>query len=65
MRGILQAKYIVFFVWMMIIPGAIAYIGGWDRTLDYLFFLKAFSIALLSTVVYFILVRRFDERKPK
>lgn len=65
MRKIWQAKYQVFFIWMLIIPGLIAYLGGWDTQFDYLFLLKAFAIALLSTVIYFILTRNFSGRKAK
>lgn len=60
MRRILQPKYLIFFVWMLIIPALISFFGGWDTNVDYLFFLKAFAIALLSTVVYFLIDRRMS-----
>jgi len=48
---------------MLIVPGSVSYFGGWDRTLDYLFVLKAFSIAFFITVLYYLLVKNYSERK--
>ena len=60
---ILQARYLVFFLVMLIVPAAVSYVGGWDRNVDYLFVLKAFSIAFFITVLYYLLVKNYSERK--
>jgi len=62
---ILQPKYVFFFVWMLVIPGAIAYFGGWDTTLNYLFFLKAFAIAIFATVAYYLIEKQLAETKNR
>lgn len=54
---ILQPRFIVFFVVMLIIPGTISYLGGWDKNLDGLFVLKAFAIASFMTVLYYLLLK--------
>jgi len=59
---ILQTRYLIFFLVMLIVPGTVSYFGGWDRNIDYLFFLKAFSIAFFITVLYYLLVKNFSER---
>ena len=59
---ILQTRYLIFFLVMLIVPGAVSYVGGWDRNIDYLFVLKAFSIAFFITVLYYLLVKNFNER---
>jgi len=59
---ILQTRYLIFFLVMLIVPGAVSYFGGWDRTFDYLFVLKAFSIAFFITVLYYLLVKNYSER---
>ncbi|MFA6944372.1 MAG: hypothetical protein WC220_00600 [Pedobacter sp.] len=61
--NILQARYLIFFLIMLIVPAAVSYIGGWDRNVDYLFVLKAFSIAFFITVLYYLLVKNYSERK--
>lgn len=60
---ITQPKYLFFFAWMCIIPAAIAYFGGWDTTLNYLFFLKAFAIAFFSTVTYYLVEKQMAAKK--
>lgn len=60
---ILQPRFLVFFMVMLIVPPLISYIGGWDRTLDYLFFLKAVAIAFFLTVAYYLLVKRQEEKR--
>ena len=42
-----------------------SYLAGFDRNLDYLFVLKAFSIAFFITVLYYLLVKNYSERTPK
>jgi len=59
---ILQTRYLIFFLVMLIVPGAVSYFGGWDSTIDYLFVLKAFSIAFFITVLYYLLVKNYSER---
>jgi hypothetical protein len=48
---------------MLIIPAAVSYFGGWDRNVDQLFVLKAFAIAFFMTVLYYLLVKNYKERK--
>lgn len=48
---------------MLIVPPLISYIGGWDRTLDYLFFLKAVAVAFFLTVAYYLLIKRQEEKR--
>jgi hypothetical protein len=48
---------------MLIIPAAVSYWGGWDRNVDYLFILKAFSIAFFLTVLYYLMVKNYSEKK--
>ena len=60
---ILQPRFLVFFFVVLVIPPVVSYIGGWDRSLDYLFFLKAFAIAFLLTVVYYLLIKKQEARK--
>jgi hypothetical protein len=43
---------------MLIVPASIAYFGGFDTTLDFLFFMKALGIAWVSTIVYFLIEKR-------
>jgi|UniRef100_UPI00404A43C0 hypothetical protein len=59
---ILRTRYLIFFLVMLIVPGAVSYFGGWDRTIDYLFVLKAFSIAFFITVLYYLLVKNYSQR---
>ena len=54
---IYQTRFLIFFVVMLIVPGTISYIGGWDRRFDGLFILKAFSIASFMTVLYYLLLK--------
>lgn len=59
---IFQTRYLIFFLLMLIIPAAVSYIGGWDRNIDQLFVLKAFAIAFFITVLYYLLVKNYNER---
>ena len=60
---ILQARFLIFFLVMQIVPAAVSYLGGWDRSVDYLFVLKAFSIAFFMTVLYYLMVKNYNEKK--
>ena len=60
---ILQARFLIFFLVMLIVPAAVSYLGGWDRSVDYLFVLKAFSIAFFMTVLYYLMVKNYNEKK--
>jgi len=59
---ILQVRFLIFFMVMLVVPAAVSYLGGWDRNVDYLFVLKAFSIAFFMTVLYFLLVKNYNEK---
>ena len=59
---ILQQRYIIFFLVMLILPAGISYLAGFDTNVNYLFFLKAFSIAFFITVLYYLLVKNYNER---
>jgi len=59
---ILQVRFLIFFLVMLVVPAAVSYLGGWDRNVDYLFVLKAFSIAFFMTVLYFLLVKNYNEK---
>lgn len=59
---IFQTRYLIFFLVMLIIPAAVSYIGGWDRNIDQIFVLKAFAIAFFITVLYYLLVKNYNER---
>jgi hypothetical protein len=48
---------------MLVLPATISYLGGWDRNVDYLFVLKAFSIAFFMTVLYYLMVKNYNEKK--
>ena len=48
---------------MLIIPGAISYWGGWDQNLGGLFILKAFAVATFMTVLYYLMLKNYTERK--
>lgn len=61
--NILQTRFLIFFLVMLIIPGLVSYLGGWDKNLDYLFVLKALSIAVFMTVLYYLLVKNYFSRK--
>lgn len=54
---ILQSRYFVFFLVVLIFPAGISYLAGWEQTLDYLFFVRAISIAFFLTVFYYLLVK--------
>ncbi|MEJ7694706.1 hypothetical protein [Daejeonella sp.] len=54
---IYQARFLIFFIVMLIVPGAISYFGRWDTRLDGFFVLKAFSIACFMTVLYYLLLK--------
>ena len=60
---IFQPRFLIFFFVVLVVPPVISYLGGWDRTLDYLFFLKAFAIAFFLTVAYYLLVKRQEEKR--
>jgi len=59
---ILQPRYIIFFLVMLIVPAGISYLAGFDTNVDYLFFLKALSIAFFITVLYYLLIKNYGER---
>lgn len=59
---ILKPRFLIFFIWVFIIPATVAYVAGWDRSLDYLFFLKAFAIAFIITVAYYMLEKNRHNR---
>ena len=59
---ILQPRYIIFFLVMLIVPAGISYLAGFDTNVDYLFFLKALSIAFFITVLYYLLIKNYSER---
>lgn len=60
---IFQARYLIFFLVMLIVPAGVSYLGGWDKNVDQLFVLKAFSIAFFITVLYYLMVKNFNEKK--
>jgi hypothetical protein len=60
---ILQARFLIFFLVMLIVPATVSYLGGWDQHVDYLFILKAFSIAFFMTVLYYLMVKNYSEKK--
>ena len=60
---ILQTRFLIFFMVMLIIPGAISYWGGWDQNLNGLFILKAFAVATFMTVLYYLMLKNYTERK--
>ncbi|HEY0895978.1 MAG TPA: hypothetical protein VGE15_05455 [Sphingobacteriaceae bacterium] len=60
---IFQPRFLIFFFVVLVVPPVISYLGGWDRTLDYLFFLKAFAISFFLTVAYYLLVKRQEEKR--
>ena len=59
---ILQRRYFIFFLVMLILPAGISYLAGLDTNVDYLFFLKAFAIAFFLTVLYYLMVKNYSER---
>lgn len=60
---IFQPRFLIFFFVVLIVPPVVAYLGGWDRNMDYLFFLKAFAISFFLTVAYYLLVKRQEEKR--
>lgn len=60
---ILQPRFLIFFFVVLVVPPLVSYLGGWDRTLDYLFFLKAFAIAFFLTVAYYLITKRQEEKR--
>ena len=60
---ILQPRFIFFFFGMLIIPAGVSYVAGWDRNVDALFFGRAFSIAFFITVLYYLLIKRQEEKR--
>ncbi|WP_411274004.1 hypothetical protein [Daejeonella sp.] len=60
---IYETRFLIFFVVMLVVPGAISYYGGWDTKLDGLFVLKAFSIAFFMTVLYYLLLKNVLGRR--
>jgi hypothetical protein len=60
---IFQTRFLIFFLVMLIVPAAVSYLGGWDQNVDYLFVLKAFSIAFFITVLYYLMVKNYNEKK--
>ena len=63
--NIFQPRFLIFFMVMLILPAGISYLAGFDRNVDYLFFLKAFSIAFFITVLYYLMVKNYSKRNPK
>ena len=61
--SIYQTRFLVFFLVMLVVPGAISYFGGWDTKLNGLFVLKAFSIACFMTVLYYMLLKNGLSRR--
>lgn len=59
---ILQRRYFIFFLVMLILPAGISYLAGFDTNVNYLFVLKAFSIAFFLTVLYYLMVKNYSER---
>lgn len=59
---IFQTRYLMFFLVMLILPAGISYLAGWDRNVDQLFVLKAFAIAFFITVLYYLMVKNYNER---
>jgi hypothetical protein len=55
---IFQRRFVVYFISMLIIPAGIAYLFNLDRNVDLFFFVRAFAIALLLTLLYYILLKR-------
>ncbi|MEO8795908.1 MAG: hypothetical protein ABI390_10600 [Daejeonella sp.] len=62
---ILQKKYLIFFVVVLILPAGISYLAGWDRNVDYLFYVRAFGIAFFLTVFYFLYNKNTDNQKER
>ena len=60
---ILQPRFYIFFLVMLILPAAISYLAGFDTNVNSLFFLKALSIAFFMTVLYYLLLKNNSERK--
>ena len=61
---IYETRFLIFFLVMLVVPGAISYFGGWDTKLDGLFVLRAFSIACFMTVLYYLLLKNGLGTKP-
>ena len=59
---ILQPRYIIFFLVMLILPAGISYLAGFDTNVNHLFFLKALSIAFFMTVLYYLLIKNYGAR---
>ncbi|MBC7743568.1 MAG: hypothetical protein H7096_00530 [Flavobacterium sp.] len=57
--NILQTRYYIFFLIMLVLPAAFSYLAGFDRNIDYLFFLKGISIAFFVTVLYYLVVKNY------
>jgi hypothetical protein len=60
---IFQPRFLIFFFVVLVVPPVISYVGGWDRSLDYLFFLKAFAISFFLTVAYYLIIKRQEEKR--
>jgi len=59
---ILQPRFIIYFLVILILCPAIAYLTGLDRNLNYLFFAKAFAVAFFVTVMYYLMVQRAEAK---
>lgn len=57
---IFQLRFLIFFIVMLIIPGLISYLGGFDKNLDGPFILKAFGIASFMTVLYYLILKNYS-----
>ncbi|MGB4775154.1 MAG: hypothetical protein WBP45_08280 [Daejeonella sp.] len=62
---IFQPRYIIFFIWMFIVPASVSYFGGWDKHIDALFLGRAFALAFFTTVLYYLVVKRYNEKNNK
>ncbi len=61
----LQPRFFIFFLVMLIVPAGISYLAGFDTNLNYLFVLKAVSIAFFLTVLYYLLIKNASGISPK
>jgi intracellular septation protein A len=63
--NILQTRYIVFFAVMLIVPAGVSYLAGREQNIDYLFFMRAVSIAFFITVFYYLMVKNNTDKKSQ
>ncbi|WP_026896918.1 hypothetical protein [Daejeonella oryzae] len=60
---IFQARYIIFFLVVLIVPAGFSYLAGIERNADYLFFVRAFGIAFFLTVFYYLYMKNSKSSK--